>query len=329
MNINEFRSAFPNEETCRKYLEQTIWHQGRICPHCRCQKSWTLSGSSVRKGLYECSECGRQFTVTTKTPLHATKLPLRTWLMAMYFMVNSSKGVSSVFLAKWLGVRQKTAWKVGHAVRALMKLHGDAIGPLKGVVELDEKYLGGKPRFVQGVTNPRGKGTRKSCIHVAVQRKGDVKADLVSGDSYSYLVFQVAQSVSPEAHVMSDQLHAYKAIGKKYAAHDSVNHGSKEFSRNGVHVNTAESFNAILERAKQGVFHYLSKRHLRRYIGEIAFRWNNRDPVEKKTKKGVSKIVMQAKPILVQLQNLLKHAVGAQLRRTIYGGIATPQPSFG
>jgi hypothetical protein len=246
--------------------------------------------------------------------------------MVMYFMVNSSKGVSSVFLAKWLGVRQKTAWIVGHAVRALMKLHGEAIGPLKGVVELDEKYLGGKPRFVQGVINPRGKGTRKSSIHVAVERKGNVKADLVPGDSYSYLVFRIAEAVSPEAHVMSDQLHAYKAIGKSYAAHDSVNHGAKEFSRNDVHVNTAESFNAILERAKQGVFHYLSRRHLRRYIGEVAFRWNNRDPVEKKTKKGVPKIVMQAKPILEQLQNLLKHAVGTQLRRTIYGGIATPQP---
>ena len=93
-------------------------------------KSWLLSGPSSRKGLYECSGCGKQFTITTKTPLHSTKLPLRTWLMAMYFMVNSSKGISSVYLAKWLGVRQKTAWKVGHAIRAMMKAHGDAIGPL-------------------------------------------------------------------------------------------------------------------------------------------------------------------------------------------------------
>jgi transposase-like protein len=230
MNINEFRSMFPDEETFRQYLEQTIWHQGRRCPHCTCSKSWILAGPSVRKGLYECAGCGRQFTVTTKTPLHATKLPLRTWLMAMYFMVNSSKGVSSVFLAKWLGVRQKTAWKVGHAVRALMKLHGDAIGPLAGVVELDEKYLGGKPCFVQGVSHPRGKGTRKSCIHVAVERQGEVKAALVPGDSYSDLVFRVAKVVSPEAHLMTDQLSAYRAIGKQYAAHDSVNRIAGGFS---------------------------------------------------------------------------------------------------
>ena len=329
MNINEFRNLFPDEEICRQYLEKVIWHQGRVCPHCGNLKSWLLSGPSSRRGLYECSGCGKQFTITTKTPLHSTKLPLRTWLMAMYFMVNSSKGISSVYLAKWLGVRQKTAWKVGHAIRAMMKAHGDAIGPLDGIVELDEKYLGGKPRFEQGVVHARGKGTSKSCIHVAVKRQGKAKAEVVPSDSYSDLAPRVAAVVSPTAHVMTDQLHTYRAIGKTYAAHETVNHGTKEFSRDGVHVNTAESFNAILERAKQGVFHFLSKRHLTRYVGEVAFRWNNRDPVMKIAKNGVSKIVMQAKPILEQLQNLLKYAVGTQVRRTIYGGIASPLPSFG
>lgn len=329
MNINEFSSLFPDEDICRQYLEKAIWHQGRICPHCNSLKSWPLSGPSSRKGLYECSGCGRQFTVTTKTPLHSTKLPLRTWLMAMYFMVNSSKGVSSVFLAKWIGVRQKTAWKIGHAIRALMKAHGAAIGPLDGIVELDEKYIGGKPRFEQGVIHPRGKGTSKSCVHVAVKRKGAVKAEVVHSDSYSDLAPRVAASVSPDAHVMTDQLPTYKSIGKEYASHQSVNHGNKEFSRDGVHVNTAESFNAVLERAKQGVFHYLSKRHLTRYVGEVVFRWNNRDPVKKIGRNGISKIVMQTKPILEQLYNLFKYAVGIQIRRTIYGGIATPQPLFG
>lgn len=249
--------------------------------------------------------------------------------MAMYFMVNSSKGVSSVFLAKWIGVRQKNAWKVGHAIRAMMKAHGNAIAPLEGIVELDEKYLGGKPRFEEGVVHPRGKGTSKSCIHVAVKRQGAVKAEVVNSDSYADLSPRVAAVVSPDAHVMTDQLQTYKAIGKNYSAHDSVNHSSKEFSRDGVHVNTAESFNAILERAKLGVLHYLSKSHLTRYVGEIQFRWNNRTPIEKTAKNGVSKIVMQAKPILEQLCNVLRFAVGTQLRRTRHGGISIPQPLFG
>ena len=91
--------------------------------------------------------------------MHGTKLPLRTWLLAIYFMLSSSKGVSSVILARWLGVNQKTAWKIGHAIRAMMTVHAESIGLLSGVVELDEKYLGGKPRFRQGVIHPRGKGT--------------------------------------------------------------------------------------------------------------------------------------------------------------------------
>jgi thermostable 8-oxoguanine DNA glycosylase len=88
-------------------------------------------------------------------------------------------------------------------------------------------------------------------------------------------------------------LHAYKLIGKKYASHQWVNHQRKEYSRGDTHNNTAESFNAMLERAKQGVFHYLSKKHLSRYLHEIGFRWNQREPELKVTKKGEFKIVMK------------------------------------
>jgi len=77
MNINEFRSLFPDEGVCRQYLERMIWAHGRKCPHCNSDKSWALKGPSVRSGLYECAACKGQFTVTTKTPLHSTKLPLR------------------------------------------------------------------------------------------------------------------------------------------------------------------------------------------------------------------------------------------------------------
>jgi hypothetical protein len=140
----------------------------------------------------------------------------------------------------------------------------------------------------------------------------------------------IKQVVSPKACVMTDQLQTYVAIGQQFASHERVHHGIKEFSRGQVHVNTAESFNAIPERAKQGVFHFVSRRHLPRYISEVAFPWNNRDPLEKK-RNGLSKIVivMKAKPVLEQLEVLLNQAVGTQLRRTIYGGVASPQPLFG
>lgn len=328
MNLKQFRKQFPNEGACRKYLEKVVWPHGRVCPHCGCLKSWSLSGTSAWPGLYECSGCKGQFTVTTKTPMHSTKLPLRTWLLAMYFLINSSKGVSSVFLAKWLGVTQKTAWKIGHGIRAMMAGHAVSLGLLDGIVELDEKYLGGKPRFQQGVKHARGKATKKACIHVAVSRKGPAQASMIPGDSYAVLAPYVKQVVAPDSWIMTDQLQPYVAIGKQFAGHERVHHGIKEFARGKVHVNTAESFNAILERAKQGVFHFVSHRHLPRYLSEVVFRWNNPDPVEKK-RNGLSTIVIQAKPVLEQLGILLNQAVGTQLRRTIYGGVAIPQPLFG
>jgi hypothetical protein len=259
--------------------------------------------------------------------MHSTKLPLQIWLLAMYFMINSSKGVSSVFLAKWLGVNQKTAWKIGHGIRAMMAAHAASLGLLDGIVELDEKYLGGKPRFQQGEKHPRGKATKKACVHVAVSRKGPVYASMIPSDSYAVLAPYIKRVVSPEARIMTDQLQPYVAIGKQFSGHERVHHSKKEFARGQAHVNTAESFNAILERAKQGVFHFVNRRHLPRYLGEIVFRWNNRDPMKKKRNR-LSKIVMQAKLVLEQLGILLNQAVGTQLRRTIYGGVASPQLLF-
>jgi hypothetical protein len=127
---------------------------------------------------------------------------------------------------------------------------------------------------------------------------------------------------------MSDQLQVYRRISEDYASHASVNHGTKEYVNGNIHNNTAESFNAILERAKQGVFHALSKRHLQRYVSEVVFRWNHREPAREISKNGIKKIIYKAKPILEQLQSLLRYAVGTQLRRSFVGGIFIPRPAF-
>ncbi len=144
--------------------------------------------------------------MTTKTHMHGTKLPLRTWILAMFFMINYSKGVFSVILTKWLGVNQKTAWKIGHAIQAMIAAHAASLGLLDGIVELDEKYLGGKPRFQQGVKHSRGKETEKACTHAAVNRKGPVQASTILGNSYAVLAPYVKQVISPDAQIMTDQL---------------------------------------------------------------------------------------------------------------------------
>ena len=324
MNLDQLKAKFPDESACRDFFEAIIWRNGRRCPHCDCETSYFLSGPSSRPGLYECGRCKRQFTVTTRTPMHSTKLPLWTWLLCMYFMVNSSKGVSSVFMGKWLGVAQRTAWKMAHAVRELMKPGPDGRPPLDGIVELDEKYFGGKPRYKKGVTHKRGKGTDKQAIFVAVQRQGPVRSALISSDKVAELNPLVQQFVNKKAHLMTDENWAYLQIGKEYANHSSVNHGAKEFARGDVHNNTAESFNALLERAKQGVFHYMSQKHLQRYLDEIGFRWAHRTPTGEVTKKGKKKTVMVSLPVIELLCSLIDKAVGRQLRRTRKGGIMCP-----
>jgi transposase-like protein len=161
MNIDQFKARFENENACRCFFESVLWRSGRFCPHCHCDKSYRLSGESVRAELYECAQCKRQFTVTSHTPMHSTKLPLWKWLLSMYYMVNSSKGVSSIFLAKWVGISQKSAWKLGHAIRKMMDPGAELLPALSGIVELDEKYIGGKPRYEHGVKHKRGRGTQK------------------------------------------------------------------------------------------------------------------------------------------------------------------------
>jgi hypothetical protein len=245
--------------------------------------------------------------------------------MVMYYMVHSSKGVSSVFIARWVGISQKSAWKMMHAVRTLMSCHQQALAPLHDVVEVDEKYVGGTPRYQHGVLHKRGRGTDKSCVLVAVQRRGPVRAKQIRTDSVAEIKPFVNEVIDSSAHLMSDQLSAYRIIGREFAAHDWVHHGEKEFARGNVHNNTAESYNAILERAKQGVYHFFSPEHLRRYVDEVAFRWNQRDPQEVTVKRGknqgLRKIVMKPREVLDQLRSLLGNAIGCQIRRTANSGI--------
>ena len=156
---------------------------------------------------------------------------------------------------------------------------------------------------------------------MAVERNGPVRTVPVASDKIAELSPQVKRFVDKDAYLITDENRAYRSIGKHFAAHDWVNHSHKEYARGDVHNNTAESFSAILERAKQGVFHYLSKKHLSRYLHEIGFRWDHRVPELKLTKKGDLKLVMKPMSVIIKLKSLLAHASGRQLRRSLNGGI--------
>lgn len=327
MHIDQLIEQIQDENVCRKFFEKLIWPTGRICPHCGCRKSYEINGRSTRDGLYECSRCKRQFTLTTKTPMHSTKLPLWKWLLAIYYILNSSKGISSVFLARLIGVHQSSAWKMGHAIRQMIDAWSIDLPPLEGVIEMDEKFFGGKPRYKFGVRHKGGHGTKKKSILIAVQRKGPVRAIPMEIVKTATIKPVMNQFNYRHSKLMTDKSYVFHHIGSKFSSHESVYHFAKEFARNDVHVNTAESFNSILERTKIGVFHYMSITHLPRYLNELAFRWLNRTPTEV-TRRGKKKLIWKPKPIIDQFKALFPYASGTQLRRTASGGIRDVSRSF-
>jgi transposase-like protein len=246
--------------------------------------------------------------------MHSTKLPLCKWLLAIYYMINSSKGISSVFLGRLIGVKQNTAWKMGHAIRIMMNNWAAELPPLNGVIEMDEKFIGGKPRHRYGVRHKGGKATAKQSILVAVQRQGSVVPVPVETVKTATIMPLIDTVIDKAADLMTDKSYVFHQPGKQFASHQSVLHMAKEFARGDVHINTAESFSAMLERVKTGVFHHMSSKHLNRYLTELSFRWFNRDPQKVVTKMGKKKVIWKPKPVIEQLTSLLPFACGSQLR---------------
>lgn len=311
MNIDELRKQVSDETSCRMFFEKLIWSEGRICPHCQWSKSYHLKGGSCRTGLYECARCKRQFSVTTKTPMHSTKLPLWKWLLAIYYMINSSKGISSVFLSRLIGVKQSTAWKMGHGIRLMMDNWALQMPRLNGIIEMDEKFFGGKPRPGYGTKH---KISTKQSLLVTVQRKGQVYPVPVEKVKTATIIPIIDAAIDTNSDLMTDKSYVFHQPGKQFSSHKSVYHMANEFARGEAHINTAESFGAMLERVKIGVFHFMSSKHLDRYLSELSFRWYHRDPKEVVTKSGKKKTIWNPKPIMEQLTSLLPFAWGSQMR---------------
>ena len=177
--VTEMIEAFANEERCRRLVETLVWPNGRVCPACGYKRSIALAGRDMgryraRPGLYQCCNggCRFQFTATTRTPLHSTKLPLSTWLKALWLILQSDKGLSSIRLAEALGVSQPTAWRIGHALRLMLARET----PLGGTIEIDEFFLGGRPKKRADEPTP-GRGQGSATDHKASSAGGRAAAE--------------------------------------------------------------------------------------------------------------------------------------------------------
>jgi transposase-like protein len=284
LNLATLSHLFVDEDAARAFVEKKLWPDGPVCPHCGGMDFYRLSSkpeakAKVRPGLYKCKACRKQYTVRIGTIFEDSHLPFSKWLMAFHLMTSSKKGVSSLQISRELGIKMKSAWHLTHRIRLAMQLPHDEppLGSNGETVEADETYVGGKPRPGTGY-HKRGRGTSKSPVAVLVERDGNVRVQHVENVTHTTLCDNILVNVDPAAKIVTDEFASYLGLADLFAGgHATVNHSAKIYVNiDGEHVNTAESFNALLKRGHYGIFHQLSKKHLHRYCSEFEFRWNHR-----------------------------------------------------
>jgi len=271
------------ENEARTILESIRWPNGPVCPHCGSENATRLQAGKARDGVIQCNACRGQFTVTVGTVMHRSHITLRQWVQAFYSMCSHKKGVSALQLQRNLGLHSyQSAWHLAHRIRLAMA-EDPLASKLEGLVEVDETYVGGKPRKGQKddlgnpVKNKRGRGTKKTPVVALVERGGNIKTRVVENVTADTLKDAIRENVNKRSTIMTDELPSYNGIGQEFkGGHQTVNHSAYEFVRGLFHTNTGESFFALLKRGVHGTFHHISKLHLHRYCDEFSFRWNGR-----------------------------------------------------
>jgi transposase-like protein len=265
---------FHDEPAAIAYIEARVWPEGKpVCPHCgEIDNAGKLKGTSTRPGVWKCYACRKPFTVKVGTIFEDSHVKLHLWLQAIALIAASKKGISSNQLHRVLGVTLKTAWFMSHRIRlAMAGNEGGMMGEDGGVVEVDETYIGRVP----GSKVRRGPG-HKEMVFSLVERGRGVRSFHISGDKFDGIKDALAKNVAPEAVLHTDESNFYKAIGKCFADHQTVNHGAGEYARGNVTTNSIEGYFSVFKRGMKGVYQHCSSDHLHRYLAEFDFRFNNR-----------------------------------------------------
>src|SRR4051812_22911525 len=276
---------FTDEWAAFDRLEAIVWPDGIVCPHCGViGKARPLNGVKDKKGrerigLKKCYACRKQFTVRVGTVFEASHVPLHMWFQAAYLMCSGKKGVSSNQLHRTLGVTLKTAWFMSHRLREAMRvLKMEPLGGEGRAVEIDETYVGGleknKHRSKRKHVGTGGAG--KEAVFSLVERGGGVRSRHVADVTAATLRPILKAQVHEATFVMTDEGATDKSIGRDFKKHGMVNHSIGEYVRGDIHTNTVEGYFSIFKRGIYGTYHHVSQQHLKRYLCEFDFRYNER-----------------------------------------------------
>jgi transposase-like protein len=266
-SLLELTKAIPDEKAAVEHFTAIRWKNGEFCPYCGHDRLYHFGDGKTHK----CAECRQRFSIKVGTILEDSKLPLRTWMLAVWFISSHKKGIASTQLAKDLGVTQKTAWFIMHRLRHAARTRSFN-RPLRGDVEADETFMGGS----DGNRLTRKRGMKKKAVVIGLmERTGELRAHQI--ERPGLVGREVLKHVAPGARLLTDEYYPYRTAAQKGGyVHETVNHRSEEYVRGDVHNNNLEGYWSQLKRQIYGIHHWVSKKHLDRYVGESVWRFNRR-----------------------------------------------------
>ena len=288
MDVFSFFEKFPTELSVIEYFIQVRYTKKKeaVCPHCG-----TVGKTSHRKDTprkFQCNSCNNSFSVFKDTIFEKSDTDLRKWFYAIHLMLNSKKGISGYQLQREIKVTYKTAWRMLKKIREAMS--NEDLELFKDISEIDETYVGGKPRK-QAKKNDdddkpqgglRGRGTNKTPVIGVVNRAlNKVKAKVAEMNekgqklSGKQLISFITETVE-SGIIISDEFRGYNSVSMNGYKHERVDH-TQEYAVGDIHTNSIESFWAVLKRGIMGIYHHVSTKYLQFYVNEFAFRWNNRE----------------------------------------------------
>jgi transposase-like protein len=276
-SLIQLMTAVPNEQAAIDHFTAIRWRNGAFCPLCGSTRVYHFSD----KRTHKCGDCRKRFSIKVGTIFEDSKIGMREWMMAVWLITSHKKGIASTQLGKDIGVTQKTAWFMLHRLRHAAQTKSFN-RPLEGVVEADETFIGGKEKNKHAWQRTGGKqgGAGKVAVLGILEREGELRTGITPNLSAKSVQSVIRANVAKGAAVMTDEHGAFLGLSGDYS-HHRVNHSAGEYVRHYcLHTNGIESVWALFKRQIIGTHHYLSPKHLSRYLGEMTWRFNARESGE-------------------------------------------------